>query len=406
MLKKFMQAGTKIILRLRAEKALDSMKAMLGGANNREDVRHLVMQSWQRAEMNGMGQKDSIQFEYNVTQGIFTSKLLPIQHDAHNTSKNHNYDIDFKIGFDDFAPIDDLSVCQGEQMQYGGKPFSLTPEYEIPGTSNYPTIEAKRQMRTGAEEEYDIRGKLGMHMPRIVARITEPKPNTVVRGEFGLFIKAAGSFQKPFQMIPHSFIRPHKSLKVFKQYSRVNEIDPEYNLRFGLFHISDSMEPDTSKNLKYLWKQYLFTTPGMNGIKSVLHKEVDMTCYFLMKQNKAYGKPFPTDRRHRIPGRLGALRTAGDRGARFRRLHVRARQRRGAGAGDLYWGPARAGRLPRRAGGGRRHDAGAAHEEGDRFQRARGQPGAVPDRIHVPPPPLPHRPARSKKRGCRKCRPG
>ena len=60
MLKKFMQAGSKIILWLRAEKALENMKGLLGGAQNREDVRKIVMQSWQRAEMNGMGQKDSI----------------------------------------------------------------------------------------------------------------------------------------------------------------------------------------------------------------------------------------------------------------------------------------------------------------------------------------------------------
>ena len=118
-----MQAGSKVILRLRAESALENMKNLLGGATNREDVRKLVLESWQRAEMNGMGQKDSVQFEYDIQRDNFTSKLLPIQHDAHNTSKNHNYDIDFKIGFDDFAPIDDLSFCDGEAMLYGRKKF-------------------------------------------------------------------------------------------------------------------------------------------------------------------------------------------------------------------------------------------------------------------------------------------
>jgi hypothetical protein len=43
------------------------------------------------------------------------------------------------------------------------------------------------------------------------------------------------------------------------------------------------MEPDTTKNINFLWKQYLYSSPGMNGIKTILHKEVDMTCYFLMK---------------------------------------------------------------------------------------------------------------------------
>ena len=46
LLKKFMKAGSRIILRLRAEKALENMKTLLGGANNREDVRKLVLESW------------------------------------------------------------------------------------------------------------------------------------------------------------------------------------------------------------------------------------------------------------------------------------------------------------------------------------------------------------------------
>lgn len=36
----------------------------------------------------------------------------------------------------------------------------------IPGTHNYPSIENKRYMRTGAEEEYHIRGALGMNLPK------------------------------------------------------------------------------------------------------------------------------------------------------------------------------------------------------------------------------------------------
>ena len=39
-------------------------------------------------------------------------------------------------------------------------------EYAIPGTHNYPSIENKRYMRTGAEEEYDTRGALGMNLPK------------------------------------------------------------------------------------------------------------------------------------------------------------------------------------------------------------------------------------------------
>jgi len=57
-----MQAGSKVILRLRAEKALENMKTLLGGAQSREDVRQIVIESWQRAEMKGVGKKDNVEF--------------------------------------------------------------------------------------------------------------------------------------------------------------------------------------------------------------------------------------------------------------------------------------------------------------------------------------------------------
>jgi hypothetical protein len=84
-----MQAGSMVIYRLRAEKALNNMKKLLQGCDSREDVRSLVMQSWKNAEMSGMGSKETIMFKYEVETDNFSGKLLPIQHEAHDTSKDH-----------------------------------------------------------------------------------------------------------------------------------------------------------------------------------------------------------------------------------------------------------------------------------------------------------------------------
>ena len=35
----------------------------------------------------------------------------------------------------------------------------------------------------------------------------------------GLFLPAPSSFSKPFEMAPYTFIRPHKSLKIYNSYS-------------------------------------------------------------------------------------------------------------------------------------------------------------------------------------------
>ena len=68
--------------------------------------------------MSGMGAKESITFEYEVNEQLFHGKLLPIQHDTHNSANNHQFDIDFNIGFDDFAPLKVLSFSDKEKMGY------------------------------------------------------------------------------------------------------------------------------------------------------------------------------------------------------------------------------------------------------------------------------------------------
>ena len=73
-----MKAGSIIILRIRAEKALGNMKLLLQGADNKDEVKALVAESWQRAEMSGMGAKESITFEYDINEEDFIGKLLPI----------------------------------------------------------------------------------------------------------------------------------------------------------------------------------------------------------------------------------------------------------------------------------------------------------------------------------------
>ena len=77
--------------------------------------------------------------------------------------------------------------------------------FEIPGTNNYPPICTKKPLRSGAEEEYDIRGELGMVLAK-------PKQ----KGYLDFFIQAPSSFEKPFGVACYTFIRPHKSLKIYR----------------------------------------------------------------------------------------------------------------------------------------------------------------------------------------------
>jgi hypothetical protein len=100
--------------------------------------------------------------------------------------------------------------------------FSLfCVEFDIPGISNYPTIETKRALRTGAEEEYQVRGELGVFL------------KTIKKDQhLDLFKFAPKSFSKPFEIASYTFIRPHTSLKTYQQYSNISEVDSEFPLRF------------------------------------------------------------------------------------------------------------------------------------------------------------------------------
>lgn len=74
--------------------------------------------------MAGIGTKNNIKFEFKIEEKNFSGKALPIQHDTHNTSKDHKFDIEFPIGFDDFKEIDPLSFSDAEVMNYASKKSS------------------------------------------------------------------------------------------------------------------------------------------------------------------------------------------------------------------------------------------------------------------------------------------
>jgi len=67
-LKKFMKCATKIVMRLRADKRLMKIKNFLGAAKNREDVKKLVIQDWQRADYLGSGKTNFIKFDFEFSE--------------------------------------------------------------------------------------------------------------------------------------------------------------------------------------------------------------------------------------------------------------------------------------------------------------------------------------------------
>lgn len=69
----------------------------------------------------------------------------------------------------------------------------------MPEILEYPPIENNRKRRTGAEEEYFVRGKIG--------------PNENIEEIKELKAEVPKTFNKPFEIESHRFITPHPTLR-------------------------------------------------------------------------------------------------------------------------------------------------------------------------------------------------
>jgi hypothetical protein len=148
-LKKFMKCATKIVMRLRADKRLFKIKNFLGSAKNRDDVKRLVIQDWQRADYLGSGKTNFVKFDFEFSEINVGFNSLPIQHDNKIDMINFQYDASIQIGFDDLSKINDLKENDAELLSYKGIPPSLRLLIFIlsDGRVQYPLVPANQNRR-------------------------------------------------------------------------------------------------------------------------------------------------------------------------------------------------------------------------------------------------------------------
>ena len=75
--------------------------------------------------MAGVGEKERVKFNFEMDENSFDGKMYPVQYSDLSTL-DYTFDVDFNIGFDDFATIPPLSYSDAEIMQYKGKPADRT----------------------------------------------------------------------------------------------------------------------------------------------------------------------------------------------------------------------------------------------------------------------------------------
>ncbi|EGR29602.1 hypothetical protein IMG5_152520 [Ichthyophthirius multifiliis] len=258
-LNKFMSVGTKIILRIRADKRLEKLKNKLSNLKTREEVKKMVSQDQQRAEYLQIGKKENISFQISNNINIVHCIKFPIQYDASNTFNNYAFKIEERKDFDDLHDYDVIQKNNIELMKYESKlqkvyfhfiQLYYNIEINFMAYHIYPSIEFIREQRTGGENEYFDRGKMGI---------------TKQYYEFSNQINnLPKTFFKYIDIPLNTFITPHNSLRPYIQLNQNTESNEAYFLKSEYYQINDNLDPliNSNINFKILKNDYLYNTPG------------------------------------------------------------------------------------------------------------------------------------------------
>jgi len=262
-LHKLMSYVSKKILKSRKKKRLDKIKKFLGGATTRAEVRQLVEEDWQRAEYFGVGKRDFVMFNFQYSSNSILDMRLPLQVENSAANLSYKFELNQRIGFDDFTPIDPLPYSDIEVMGY----TILDPPMII----NYPPIEANRKDRKGAEEEYSISGPTGpVEKVSDTLELMEPVPIVL---------------KKPPNVESYKFVCPHPTLKTFVPYFDVTETDPEFALQPKKLQFQDSLDPTTDGDYDVLYREFLSSAPGMDSTRAVSTIPLEFTNYYTHRFN-------------------------------------------------------------------------------------------------------------------------
>ena len=95
--------------------------------------------------------------------------------------------------------------------------------------------------------------------------------------------------KKPFNVETHKFVCPHPKLKTYTKYYEITETDPEFELQPERIQFQDSLDPTTNGDYDVLFREFLSSAPGMEGIRANATLPVEFTNYYTHKLNFVSG---------------------------------------------------------------------------------------------------------------------
>lgn len=100
---------------------------------------------------------------------------------------------------------------------------------------------------------------------------------------------------KPFEVESHRFITPNPVIRKFVPLLDVTETDPEFKLQPKKVELQDSLDPpfpSTEEQRQLVFREYLSSTPGLEGTRALGFIPLEFGNYYQPKLAFASGTRF------------------------------------------------------------------------------------------------------------------
>ena len=223
----------------------------------------LVNEDAQKAELLGLGKKNYIKFEFQFSEANLTSHLLAVQYGDKIDQISETYNASPTIGFDDLAHITELKYNDAEVLEYKAMdPFHV---------HLYPPIKYSEIYRTGAEEEYPMRCKLGP--------VGDLRHNQI---DMVIFVKIPDKLLLPPYLPSYVLLYPREYVRKLEKLMSVTETDPDYMLRWERVEYFNMLQPfvENRDQFTYLMHELIASTPGYDSLHYLNKQQIEKTRYW------------------------------------------------------------------------------------------------------------------------------
>lgn len=158
---------------------------------------------------------------------------------------------------------------------------------------SYAPMEVNRGNRTCAEEEALISGYLlDLFLHLIVLLYSPMGPIEKLEDVRFVLDNVPSNMLKPFEVKSHKFITPHPVIRKFVPLLEVTETDPEFKLQPKQIEFQDSLDPaypSTEEERDLIYREYLASAPGMEGIRALGFMPLEFSHHYIHKLALAPG---------------------------------------------------------------------------------------------------------------------